>query len=70
MPDRLITAFVEELKGTRRMHEADLAAGGGAVWLPHALARKWPNARGAGSSCFPRQAEQLIHEPASCTGTI
>ncbi len=28
----------------RRLHERDLAAGFGAVWLPHALDRKYPNA--------------------------
>ena len=44
VPDRLITALAEQLNRARRMHDADLASGSGAVWLPHALARKWPNA--------------------------
>ena len=44
IPDRLVTALAGQLNRARRMHDADLAAGGGAAWLPNALARKWPNA--------------------------
>jgi integrase len=32
------------LARVRELHAGDLAAGRGAVWLPHALARKYPNA--------------------------
>jgi len=32
------------LDGVRRLHEQDLAEGFGRVWLPDALARKYPNA--------------------------
>jgi integron integrase len=49
--DRL-TIFPEALKGelqkhlerVKLLHEKDLAEGFGRVWLPHALARKFPNA--------------------------
>jgi len=34
----------EHLDGVRRIHAQELAAGRGEVWLPEALARKWPNA--------------------------
>jgi len=33
----------EHLKGVRRLHEKDLAEGFGSVFLPDALARKYPN---------------------------
>ena len=33
-----------EVERARALHAQDVAAGYGAVWLPHALARKYPNA--------------------------
>jgi len=44
LPRSLAEALLREIKRARLLHEADLAAGFGAVWLPHALARKYPNA--------------------------
>lgn len=47
----LLTSLVEplqrELLRTRMLHDADLAAGFGRVWLPYALERKLPNAAAA-----------------------
>lgn len=34
----------EQIERVREIHNQDLADGFGAVWLPHALARKYPNA--------------------------
>ncbi len=44
LPRSLAEALLREIERARLLHEADLAAGFGAAWLPHALARKYPNA--------------------------
>ena len=47
LPTSLVEPLQRELLRTRMLHEADLAAGFGRVWLPYALERKLPNAAGA-----------------------
>ena len=44
LPDELIVPLQRHLGSVRNVHEKDLAEGYGAVWLPHALARKYPQA--------------------------
>jgi integron integrase len=44
LPDRAVTGLREHLVDVRRLHTRDLAAGGGRVALPAALARKYPAA--------------------------
>ncbi len=44
LPAALVEPLRAQLAEARRLHERDLAAGFGAVWLPDALARKYPNA--------------------------
>jgi integron integrase len=44
LPDELVEPLQNHLAWTRTLHEKDLAAGLGEVWLPDALARKYPNA--------------------------
>jgi len=44
LPRPVIEPLHEHLIGVRGLHEADLEAGLGDVWLPHALGRKYPNA--------------------------
>ena len=44
LPDSLITPLQEHLQRVKRLHEEDLARGYGAVYLPYALERKYPNA--------------------------
>ncbi len=43
-PDNLQTPLRNHLKGVKALHEKDLALGYGAVYLPNALDRKYPNA--------------------------
>ncbi len=43
-PDSLHDPMRAQLAEAHRLHEVDLAAGHGAVWMPYALARKYPNA--------------------------
>jgi integron integrase len=44
LPKVVVPRLVEHLVEVRRLHDADLAAGHGRVYLPHALARKYPEA--------------------------
>ena len=44
LPRSLVEPLQKEVERARTLHQADLAAGFGAVWLPHALERKYQNA--------------------------
>ncbi len=44
MPDSLIQPLQRQLERVRLLHEEDLAAGFGSVYLPNALDHKYPNA--------------------------
>ena len=44
LPDRLVGPLRRQLRETERLHALDLQDGCGAVWLPFALERKYPNA--------------------------
>ena len=44
LPENLVEPLQTQLGRVRMLHNADLAAGYGEVWLPHALARKYPRA--------------------------
>jgi integrase len=71
LPVSLKPALIEHLKGVKRLHEEDLRRGYGRVYLPHALARKYPRAAAEWGwqfvfpapqiSCDPRSAEHRRH---------
>ena len=44
LPNRVKSALLEHLQYVKQMHDKDLSLGFGNVYLPHALARKYPNA--------------------------
>jgi integron integrase len=44
LPQRLVPELHRQIELVTRVHEQDLQAGAGWVWLPYALAVKWPNA--------------------------
>lgn len=44
LPDTVTPALKAQVEEVRSLHVADLAVGGGDVYLPYALARKYPNA--------------------------
>lgn len=44
LPDRLVEPLRDHLARVKRVHDQDLAAGYGEVYLPFALARKYPHA--------------------------
>ena len=44
LPQRLHEALTTQIERVHLVHQRDLVAGRGAVWLPYALARKYPSA--------------------------
>lgn len=44
LPEDIKQALKEHLVYVKRLHQSDLSAGCGRVFLPNALARKYPNA--------------------------
>jgi integron integrase len=68
IPDRLIDTLKRQPAEARRIHENDLAEGRGNVWLPFALARKWPNAGREWCRQYVFPANQWSRDPH--TGTV
>lgn len=50
LPESLAASLQQHLARIKMLHESDLKAGFGDVYLPHALARKYP----AGQDVTPR----------------
>ena len=71
LPLPLIDPLQDHLANVVQTHEADLAAGLGRVWLPHALERKYPNAakEWGWQYVFPRLLTTRTGVPASGTAT-
>nr|WP_233511771.1 integron integrase [Luteimonas weifangensis] len=71
LPRALVEPLQRELERVRLLHDDDLAAGFGEVWLPHALARKYPNAArefgwqyvfaARARACDPRDGRERRH---------
>jgi len=45
LPEKVVPTLQEHLARVKRLHERDLASGGGGVYLPGALERKYPHAQ-------------------------
>lgn len=63
LPERLAEALRLHLDGVRRLHEADVAAGRGEVYLPYALARKYPSAAKSWAWQYVFPAHKLSIDP-------
>jgi len=64
-PTSLITSLQEHLTRVKLIHEQDLKAGHGEVYMPHALARKYPHAAKAWRWQYVFPAEHLSTDPLS-----
>ena len=64
-PEALHTVMRDHLERVRMLHEHDLAAGYGRVYLPHALARKYPNANREWRWQYVFPADRLSTDPRS-----
>lgn len=67
LPDSLIAPLQEHLQRVKRLHEEDLAKGHGAVYLPHALERKYPNANREWAWQYVFPSDRLSVDPRSGT---
>jgi integron integrase len=63
LPRRLCEALRTQLERVRLIHQQDLATGLGAVWLPHALARKYPSAPREPGWQYVFPSDQLSRDP-------
>ena len=65
LPQRCRDALREQIEAVRRLHQRDLNDGFGAVYLPHALERKYPNENREFGWQWVFPARQLAKDPRS-----
>jgi site-specific recombinase XerC len=65
LPAALVVDLERHLLRVRTLHERDLRAGHGRVYLPYALERKYPNAAGEWCWQYVFPAQQLSRDPRS-----
>jgi len=72
LPENLMAPLQAQLQKARALHEKDLAAGLGRVYLPHALAVKYPNAdkSWAWQWVFPSPVRAIDPRPDARTGAL
>jgi integron integrase len=63
LPETLAPRVRAQIDAARRLHDIDLAAGYGAVYLPDALARKYPNAPSEWVWQYVFPADRRSHDP-------
>ena len=67
LPEKVMPTLQEHLERVRRVHQEDLAAGGGSVYLPGALERKYPHAAREWRWQYVFPARDLSTDPRSGT---
>lgn len=67
MPDILVDAIQQQLLEAKKVHQIDLNAGFGAVYLPNALKRKFPNAEREWGWQYVFPSNRRSHDPRSKT---
>jgi integrase len=65
LPKAAVDLMHRQLRGVRNLHEKDLEAGDGHVYLPYALAKKYPNADRELSWQFVFPSRQKSRDPRS-----
>ena len=65
LPKSVSAAVRDHLQEVRALHDADLLAGYGTVWLPDALARKYPHAERAWAWQWVFPADRVSGDPRS-----
>jgi integron integrase len=65
LPGALVKPLIDHLADVKVLHAQDLAAGGGTVYLPYALARKYPSAAREWGWQYVFPAKQLSTDPRS-----
>ncbi len=62
-PRKLVAGLRKQVEEVRRLHREDLQLGAGWVWLPYALAAKYPNAGKSWNWQYVFPAQNLSREP-------
>lgn len=70
LPQRLRGDLAKQAERVRRQHAADVAKGNGRVWLPYALAEKYPNADRELAWQFLFPATRLAFDPRAADGIL
>ncbi len=65
LPDSLIAPLQQQLHYVKALHQKDLSTGHGAVYLPHALAKKYPNASTEWAWQYVFPSHKLSKDPRS-----
>ena len=65
LPRQLVPAFRAHLEDVKALHQKDLATGLGEVWLPYALARKYPTAAKAWGWQYVFPSQSISIDPRS-----
>jgi integron integrase len=65
LPERFLDELEQHLAAVKAQHEADLATGFGEVYLPEALARKYPNAAREWGWQYVFPSSKLAQDPRS-----
>lgn len=65
LPENLVLPLRQQMASSKALHDADLSAGSGQVWLPDALAVKYPQAARAWGWQFVFPSRQLSTDPRS-----
>lgn len=65
LPQSVIRPLQEQIQRARQLHQQDLQQGFGAVYLPHALTRKYPNANRDWAWQYVFPAERISTDPRS-----
>lgn len=65
LPQRVVSLLQEHLQTVKNLHQEDLASGHGDVYLPYALARKYPNAAKEWLWQYVFPADRLSVDPRS-----
>jgi integron integrase len=63
LPAKMEPDLQAQIADARKLHRADLEAGGGEVWLPHALAVKYPTAPRQPAWQFVFPSERISADP-------
>ena len=65
LPKAAVELLQRQLRGVKKVHEKDLEAGEGRVYLPYALAKKYPNAHREFAWQFVFPSRQMSRDPRS-----
>lgn len=63
LPASLVSPLLLQIEEARRVHRMDVSAGFGEVWLPDALARKYPSAAREAGWQYVFPARHRVHDP-------